>query len=80
MQRLPEAERAVAGRQLGIDDQPVLVAQTEQELAPALGALAEAVLDRQQLLATLGVGPDQDQQALPLVVEPRGEVDAIGPE
>src|SRR3954454_1185388 len=80
VQRLPEAERAVAGRQLGIDDQPVLVAQTEQELAPALGALAEAVLDRQQLLATLGVGPDQDQQALPLVVEPRGEVDAVGPE
>src|SRR3954463_8096787 len=80
VQRLPEAERAVAGRQLGIDDQPVLVAQTEQELAPALGALAEAVLDRQQLLATLGVGPDQDQQALPLVGEPRGEVDPVGPE
>src|SRR3954454_6556809 len=80
VQRLPEAQGPVAGGELGIELQPVLVAQAEQELAPALGALAEAVLDRQQLLATLGVGPDQHQQALPLVLEPWGEVDAVGPE
>src|SRR3712207_2937277 len=48
--------------------------------APALGTLAKAVLNGQQLLSAARVGPDQDQEALPLVIEPRGEVDAIGPE
>jgi hypothetical protein len=66
VQRLPEAQGTVAGGQLGIEDEPVLVAQAEQQLTPALGTLAKAVLDRQQLLAAIGIGPDQDQQALPL--------------
>src|SRR4051812_49875694 len=52
----------------------------EQELAPALGALAKAVLDRQQFLAPAGVGGDQHQQALALVLQTRREVHAIGPE
>jgi hypothetical protein len=50
VQRLPEAQGTVAGGQLGIEDEPVLVAQAEQQLTPALGTLAKAVLDRQQLL------------------------------
>jgi hypothetical protein len=44
------------------------------------GALAIAVLDREQLLAPVGVGADEDQDALPVVVEPRREVDAVGPD
>src|SRR5213082_2477721 len=49
-------------------------------ITPALGALAKAVLDGQQLLPAAGVGADQHQQALPLVLEPGREVDAVGPE
>src|SRR4051812_13209200 len=80
VQRLPEAQGPIAGGELGTELQPVLVAQAEQELAPALGALAKAVLDGQQLLAAAGVGADQHQQTLPLVLEPWGEMDAVGPE
>ena len=61
--RLPEAEGALAGGKLGVDDQAVLVAQAEQQLVPALLALAEAVVDRQELLLAAGIGADQDQQA-----------------
>src|SRR3954465_11544738 len=80
VQRLPEAQRSVAGGELGIEHEPVLVTQAEQQLTPALGALAKAVLDGQQLLPAAGVGADQHQQALPLVLEPGREVDAVGPE
>src|SRR5947209_5503367 len=80
VQRLPEAQRPVAGGELGIEHEPVLVTQAEQQLTPALGALAKAVLDGQQLLPAAGVGADQHQQALPLVLEPGREVDAVGPE
>jgi hypothetical protein len=66
--RLPEAERT-AGGELGVDDESVLVAQPDQQLVPALLALARAVLDREQLLLAIRVGADQDQHALPLVLE-----------
>jgi hypothetical protein len=68
-QCLPEAQGTITGGELGIEHEPVLVAQAEQQLTPALGALAKAVLDRQQLLPAAGVGPDQDQDALPFMVE-----------
>jgi hypothetical protein len=80
VQRLPKAERPVAGGEFGIKHEPVLVAQAEQELAPALGALPPAILDREQLLPAARVGADQHQHALALVLEPWGEVDAVGPE
>jgi hypothetical protein len=79
MQRLPEAQGAVAGGEFRIQLQAVLVAQAKQQFAPALRALAKAVLDREQFLATAGVGADQHQHALPLVLQAWGEVDAIGP-
>jgi hypothetical protein len=78
-QRLPEAERPVAGGELGRKREPVLVAQAEQQLAPALGALPPAVLDREQLLPAARVGTDEHQHALPIVFQPRREVDTIGP-
>ena len=80
VQRLPEAERPVAGGELGIEREAVLVTATQQQLAPALGARAKTVLDREQLLAAAPVGADQHQQALPLVLEPWREVDPIRPE
>jgi hypothetical protein len=79
VQRLPEAERLVAGGELGRDLQAVLVAQAEQQLAPALRALAVAVLDGQQFLAPIGISADDNEDALPIVVEARREVDAVCP-
>jgi hypothetical protein len=79
VQRLPEPQTTVAGGELGVHLQAVLVAQPEEQLAPTLGALAKAVLDRQQLLVAIGIGADDDQQALAVVVEPRREIDAVGP-
>src|ERR671920_1015079 len=78
--RLPEAERTVAGGQLGVEGEAVLVTQADQELVPALLTLAEAVVDRQELLLAAGVGADQDQHALPVVLETRREVDPIRPD
>jgi hypothetical protein len=80
VQRLPEAERTIAGGELRVEHEPVLVAQPEQQLAPALGALSKTILDRQQLLPALGVGADENQDALPIMLEPRREIDAVGPE
>ena len=77
MQSLPEAERSVAGGKLGVEHQAVLVSQAEQQLAPTLGALAKAVLDRQQLLAPAGVGADQHQQALAFVLQPGRKIHAV---
>ena len=44
IQRLPEAERPVAGRQLGRDDQAAGL-QIDQQFAPALGAFPHADLE-----------------------------------
>jgi len=46
VQGLPEAERSVAGSGLGVEPQAILVTQVAQQLTPALGTLAKAVLDR----------------------------------
>jgi hypothetical protein len=77
--RLPEAERAVAGGEPGIDHEAVLVAQPDQQLVPGLLALAETVVDREQLSLAARVGADQDQDAPAVVLEARREVDPIGP-
>jgi hypothetical protein len=69
VQRLPEAERTVADGELGGDGETVLTAKTQEHLAPTLGAFAVAVLDRQQLLAAVDVSPDEDEDALAVVVE-----------
>ena len=42
-------------------------------------ALTVAVVDRQQLLAAVRIGADEDEKALPVVVETRREVDTVRP-
>src|SRR6185503_13661297 len=80
VQSLPEAECPIAGGKPGVEPQAILVPQAEQQLTPALGTLAKAILDRQQLLAPAGIGADQHEQALPLMVQPGREVHTVGPE
>ena len=85
VQRLLEPQATIAGGELGVDLQAILVTQPQEQLAPTLGALAKTVLDRQQFpsVAKMGVAvcidADDDQQALAVVVEPRREIDAVGP-
>ena len=57
VQRLPEAERPVAGRQLGRDDQAARL-EADQQLPPALRAFPHAHLEAEQLLPALGCRPD----------------------
>ena len=54
-------------------------AEVDQDLAPGRGALAVAVGDRQDLLAAELVSADEDQDALPVVIEPAGEIDPGAP-
>ena len=68
VQGLPEAQGTIAGGELGSRGETVLVAQPEQQLTPALATFAIAVLDREQLLAAIGSGADEDEDALPVVV------------
>src|SRR5918998_6963925 len=49
LERLPEAERAVAGGQLGRDDEAAGL-EPDQQLMPALRTLAHADLEANQLL------------------------------
>ena len=78
--RLPEAEGAVTGGKLGVDDEAVLVAQPDQQLVPALLALPEAVVERQELLLAARVSADQNQDALAVVLEPGREADPVRPD
>ena len=54
--------------------------QADQQLVPALLARAKAVVDRQELLLAARVSADQDQDALPVVLEARREVDPVRPD
>ena len=79
LQRLPEAERAVAGGQLGRDGEAARL-EVDQQLPPALRALAHADLEAEQLLLALRGGADQHQHALGLRLHARLQVDAVGPD
>ncbi len=78
-QRLPEAERAVADGELRRYRQAAAL-EVEQQLQPALLALAVAVAQADDVLVADLVGADDHQQALLVVLEAGLEVDAIGPE
>ena len=77
-QRLPEAQRSVAGGQLGIDRQAAGL-HVQQQRLPRLLALAIAVGDGDQLLLAVGRGAHQHQDALPIFFQADVEVDAVGP-
>ncbi len=77
-QRRPEAERAVADRQLrGLHAAP---AQVPQQVEPGLRVLAVAVLHGHQFLAAVGTHPQQHQAAQPVLLEAHVEVHAVRPE
>ena len=78
-QRLPEAECAITGGELGWRDQAPSL-EIEQQFEPALGALAVAVAQADDVLVADLVGTDDHQQALLVVLEAGLEVDAVGPE
>ena len=78
LQRLPEAQSAIADGELGTNREPA-PAQACQQLTPALGALAHPRLEAHEFLASLRRGADEDQNALLLVLQPTLEIDAIGP-
>src|SRR3954451_9079939 len=75
-QRRPRAERAVADHQPGFV-QPALL-EIAHDRSPGLGALAVAVLDRQELLDAVLAHTDHDEQAEPVVLaEPDRDMDAV---
>src|SRR5919202_7150981 len=76
LERLPEAERAVADGQLRRDRQATGL-EVDQQLVPALGALAHPDLEANQLLLALRGRADQHQHALGLWLHPRLQVNAI---
>ena len=78
LQRLPEAQSAIADGELGTNREPA-PAQACQQLTPALGALAHPRLEAHEFLASFRRGADEDQNALLLVLQPTLEIDAIGP-
>ena len=79
VERLPEAERPVADRDLGRDGQAAPL-HLDQQFAPALGAFAHADLEADQFLLALRRGADQHEHALGLVLHPGLQVDAVGPD
>src|SRR5258707_2928911 len=61
LDRLPEAERAVADREVRRDLEPTLL-DIDEELTPALRALAHPGLEADELLLALGGCPQPNQQ------------------
>jgi hypothetical protein len=51
-----------------------------EQFSPALGALAHAGLEADQLLLTLRCRADQHQHALGLILHPGLEIDPVGPD
>ena len=78
-ERLPEAERAIAGHQFRADAETTPL-EIEQHLAPGLFALAVAVGDGDQLLGSVIRGADDNQDALLLLFQAGAKIDAVDPE
>src|SRR5262245_33902931 len=77
--RLPESERAIGDRELGANRQPTPL-QIEEQFPPRLRTLAHTVSEADKLLAALGCGSDDDQQALRGVFETGLHMNAVDPE
>ena len=73
------AQGTVPGRQQGGSRQPPGLAIQEQGLPRLLG-LPVAVGQGDQFLAAVRCGPQQDQDALPVVLQAEVEVHAVGPD
>src|SRR6266446_5186416 len=78
LDRLPEAERAVTDREVRRDLEPTLL-DIDEELTPALRALAHPGLEADELLLALGGRADQHQHAFGIVFHPGLQVDPVRP-
>src|SRR5882762_2353977 len=75
---LPEAERAVADRQVGRDLEPTLL-DVDEEFAPALCALPHSGLETDQFLLALRGRTDQHEHAFSGRLHPGLQIDPIRP-
>ena len=78
-QSLPETQRPITPRQVGATFKAAPF-QIEQQFLPTLLAFAIAVHQTDNILMALGVRRDDHQDALPLVIQARAEVDPVSPE
>ena len=77
-QRCPQPQRAVAdGQDRGAH---AAAAQVAQPLGPAVGGLAFAISDGDQLLGAVGAHAHQHQTAQAGLLQPHPEVDPISPD
>ena len=74
----PEAERPVADREVRGDLEPALL-DVDEELTPALRALAHPRLEADEFLLSLGRRADQHEHAFGGVLHPRLQVDPVRP-
>src|SRR5712672_2398268 len=72
--RLPEAERAVANREVRCNLEPTLL-DVDKELTPALRTLAHPGLEADEFLLALGCCTDQHQHAFGSLFHPSLQVD-----
>ena len=79
VERLPEAHGPVADGDLGRHLEAAGL-DVDQELPPALRALAQADLEADQLLPAFRRGSEDDQHALGLGLHPGLQVDAVRPD
>jgi len=77
-QRHPEAQRPVPRGHRG-SVREAAAFHLPQEAAPTVRRFPEAVLDGDEFLRAVGAGADDDQQTLPVGVQPDVEVDAVDP-
>jgi hypothetical protein len=75
--RAPESERAIGDREPYVDPAPL---QVEQQIAPVLRSLADAIGEADKFLAALPRRADQHQYVLLSVFEACLEMDAFGPD
>ena len=78
LDRLPEAERAVADGQVRRDLEPTPL-DVDEELTPALRALAHPGLEADEFLLALGCRADQHQHAFGGGFHPRLQVNPVRP-
>ena len=75
---LPEAERAVADREVRRNLEPTLL-DVDKELTPALRTLAHPGLEADEFLLALGCCANQHQHAFGGLFHPCLQVDPVGP-
>src|SRR3954465_15997236 len=76
--RLPEAERAVADREVRRNLEPTQL-DVDKELTPALRTLAHPGLEADEFLLALGCCADQHKHAFGGLFHPGLQVDPVGP-